>query len=320
MRMKKLIILYVMFAFWAGGGQAQQLSHLAGAFADLPLGVRPAGMGGAYTALSSDGNAVFYNPAAAALVSYASLTATTSRIFNIVPATFIGIHYPTGKISWVAGIQQVGDDLLKETTAAAGIAVKAEDLLPHYLQKVPFFDRMAFSATFRFRLASFGNNEEGGENRITGDGRGYAIDLGYYVQVNGLRFGLTLHDAVGQFRWNSSGRGNYVQNIPTRLSLGLAYAERRLRFALDVQPSLYEDLPDRVQVGLEANVTMWLVLRGGITQDVGGQSLNKSMTLGFGVYSLSWKKYRLAIQGGYRTGQLNGTYQFAIDLFWPGRK
>ncbi len=298
----------------------QSLSHMPGAFADLPLGVRPAGMGGAYTALSNDGNAVFYNPAATAFVSFASLTATATRLFNMVPATYLGAHYPAKNTSWLAGVQQIGDDLLRETTLAVAVAVRARHLFPASFCSIPYFDRMALSITLRARLASFGNDPAGGENRITGDGRGYAMDLGYFVHLYKLRFGATLHDLIGHFRWQSSGRGRYVQNMPRRLSLGLAYADPSLRFSLDMVPSLYRDLPDRVAVGLETNVAPWLVLRAGVTQNVGGLSENKFVTLGFGVYRLKFKSMFLAIQGGYRTGDLASTYQFSIDLFWPKRR
>ncbi len=313
-------IIALVFLFRAAISPAQPLSPMPGAFADLPLGVRPAGMGGAYTALSNDGNAVFYNPAATAFVSFASLTATATRLFNMVPATYLGVHYPAKNTSWLAGVQQIGDDLMRETTLAVAVAVRAQHIFPASFRRIPFFDRMALSLTLRARLASFGNDPSGGENRITGSGSGYAMDLGYFVHLNRLRLGATLHDLIGHFQWRSSGRGSYVQNMPRRLSLGIAYAEPSLRFSLDMYPSLYRDLPDRVAVGLETNLVTWLVLRAGVTQNVGGLSENKFVTLGFGVYRLKLKTMYLAIQGGYRTGDIASTYQFSIDLFWPNRR
>jgi len=289
-----------------------------GAFADLQLGVRPAGMGGAYTALSSDANATLYNPAATVLVRYASFTATTTRIFGIVPATFLGVHYPLRAFSLSGGFQQVGDDLLRETTFAVAGAMRGDRLLPHNFLNLPYLNRMGFSVTARFRLASFGNDESGGPTRITGDGQGYALDFGYYLQLNGIRFGATLQDAIGHFRWNSSGRGNYVQNMPRRLRFGIAYAEPRLRFSVDFEPTLYNDVSDRIFAGLETSVLNWLVLRGGIAQNIGGPFENKLLTLGAGIYSVTWRQYRLGIQGNYRSSEFDNAFRFGLDLFWPG--
>lgn len=300
--------------------QGQELSHLAGAFADLHLGVRPAAMAGAYTALSNDGNAILYNPAATAFANHGALSATSTRMFRIVPATFLGVHYPFRRVSWVGGFQQVGDDLLRETTVALAIAFRAADLAPQRIARLAVAQAFALSATIRYRQVSFGNNEDGGENRIRGDGRGFALDFGLFFKMNGMRFGMTWQDAIGEFRWDSSGRGGYVQNIPGRLRFGLAYAKPHLRFSLDFQPALYSDVNTRVLTGVETNIVEWLVIRGGIAQNIGGRFENKVATMGFGVYSLSIKRYRLAIQASYRTGELDSAYRFGIDLFWPQRR
>ena len=297
---------------------AQELSNLAGAFADLNLGVRPSAMGSAYTALSGDGNALLYNPAVTAFSGHASLTATMGRLYQIVPASFLGGHYPAGDLTWSAGLQQVGDDLLRESTFGVAAAMRADRLLPASWLVLPAMERMSFSASMRFLFTSFGNDDSGGEQRVRGDGRGVAVDLGYYFKLNGLRFGATLRDAVSWFRWNSSTRGNYVQTFPKKLRFGVAWVEPTLRFSLDYQAKFYEDRARRVHIGLEYNLTRWLVVRGGLAQNIDGRFQNKVFTAGFGVYSISWQKYRLAVQGGYRTDALSGSWRFALDFFWPG--
>lgn len=297
--------------------RAQDLSHIAGAFADLNLGVRPSGLGGAYTALSNDGNALLYNPAATTFTPYIGLTATTIKIFSIVPASFLGVHYPLQRMSLVGGFQQVGDDLLKETTFGFAAAMRGDELFDENFTLIPWLDQMSFSVSLRFLLASFGDNADGGADRIRGDGRGFAFDVGYYFKMDGIRIGATLRDALAHFRWNSSARGNYTQNPPRRLRFGIAYVKPRLRFSLDVQPAVYDDVNTRVFSGIEFNIMPWLVLRSGIAQNTGGLFHNKIWTTGLGVYNMKWQQFRVALQAGYRTDELDNSIRFAIDIFWP---
>ncbi|KAA3616362.1 MAG: hypothetical protein DWQ05_11540 [Calditrichaeota bacterium] len=314
---RSIIYKFVFLFLLAISVSGQELSHIAGAFADLNLGVRPSGLGGAYTALSNDGNALLYNPAATTFTPYVGLTATTTKIYNIVPATFLGVHYPFERMSIVGGIQQVGDDLLKETTFGLAAAMRGDELFDENFKLIPWLDQMAFSLSLRFLLANFGDNADGGEERVRGDGRGFALDFGYYFKMNGLRIGATMRDALAYFRWNSSVRGHYSQNPPRRLRVGMAYVQARMRFSLDVQPAIYEDVNTRIFSGIEVNILPWLVLRSGLAQNTGGLFHNKIWTTGFGVYNMKWQQFRLALQAGYRTDELDNSIRFAIDIFWP---
>ena len=305
---------------WVGSVSAQPLSSRAGAFATLDLSVRAAGMGGAYTAISNDGNAIRYNPAATAFVKYASLSATTTRLFRLVPATFIGVHYPTRYTSWLLGFEQIGDDLLRETTMAVAVAVRATDFLPANVLNLPGFRRMAFSATLKFRLASFGNDPAGGENRIQGQGRGYALDVGWLLNLSRIRVGLVLQELISQFRWQSSGRGSYEQSMVRKLRFGIAYAVPEIRMAVDFEPALYRDAADRIAVGLETQFMKWFVLRAGVAQNVGGLEQNKTYALGTGVYGQFRRSGFIAVQLGYRNNDLGNQWQVSLDLFWPGAR
>ncbi len=316
--MKRFLSLQFAVIFLLSGAlRGQELSHLAGAFADLNLGVRPSGLGGAYTALSNDGNALLYNPAATTFTPYIGLTAMTTKIFSIVPASFLGIHYPFERLSLVGGFQKVGDDLLNETIFGLAVAMRGDELFDENFKFIPWLDQMSFSLSLRFLLANFGENADGGEDRVRGDGRGFALDFGYYFKMDGIRIGATLRDALAHFRWNSSVRGRYTQNPPRRLRFGVAYVKPHLRFSLDVQPAVYTDVNTRVFSGIEFNITPWLVRRSGLAQNTGGIFHNKIWTTGFGLYNMKWQQFRVALQAGYRTDELDNALRFAIDIFWP---
>jgi len=86
-------------------------SCLYGAFDELNIGARPQGLGGAFTAISDDANALFYNPAGISFLKKAEFTSNYGRLFmglddnSSIGSSFIGYAQPTEKygtpgISW----------------------------------------------------------------------------------------------------------------------------------------------------------------------------------------------------------------------------
>ncbi len=84
---------------------------LYGAFDELNIGARPQGLGGAFTAISDDANALFYNPAGLSNLKKAELTSNYGRLFmglddnSSIGSSFVGYAHPTEKygtpgISW----------------------------------------------------------------------------------------------------------------------------------------------------------------------------------------------------------------------------
>ena len=84
---------------------------LYGAFDELNIGARPQGLGGAFTAISDDANALFYNPAGLSYLKKSELTSNYGRLFmglddnSSIGSSFVGYAHPTEKygtpgISW----------------------------------------------------------------------------------------------------------------------------------------------------------------------------------------------------------------------------
>jgi hypothetical protein len=63
------------------------------AFLDTGWGVRPAGMGGAFTAVANDSNAPLYNPGGIAQVRNKEVTFMSSRLFTGLDGVDIGLNY-----------------------------------------------------------------------------------------------------------------------------------------------------------------------------------------------------------------------------------
>ncbi|MBN1385259.1 MAG: type IX secretion system membrane protein PorP/SprF [Elusimicrobia bacterium] len=109
-RLKRLKMLTAVFAITC-------ICHLSfviclyAAFDELNIGARPQGMGGAYTALADDANALFYNPAGIALLRKSEFTSNYGRLFmglddnSSIGSSFIGYAHPiksygTPGVSW----------------------------------------------------------------------------------------------------------------------------------------------------------------------------------------------------------------------------
>ncbi|MFH0948093.1 MAG: hypothetical protein V1833_03745 [Elusimicrobiota bacterium] len=81
------------------------------AFDELSIGARPQGLGGAFTAVADDANALFYNPAGISNLKKSEFTSNYGRLFigldddSAIGSSFIGYAHPTDKygtagISW----------------------------------------------------------------------------------------------------------------------------------------------------------------------------------------------------------------------------
>ena len=119
---------------------------LYGAFEDVGWGVRPLGMGAAFTAVSDDANAPLYNPAGIAQVEKREVTFMSSRLFTGLDGVEIGLNYfsyvqPLNKkygavsLSWAS---LYAPALYREDTAVLNYARSLNDIF-----KSKYFELMA---------------------------------------------------------------------------------------------------------------------------------------------------------------------------------
>ncbi|MCZ6820816.1 MAG: hypothetical protein O7G31_15205 [Calditrichaeota bacterium] len=151
-------------------------------------------MGQAYTAISNDANAFLTNPAGLLLGTRKSFTANYAELFGLIPSGYFGLLYPLSQTFAVGGgFLFLGDEALMENTLGVSFAFTFKNI-PFGKNEI-YFDQMAFGITVKGRWASFGNNPNGGENQVSGNGKGFAVDFGYMLYVNkNLRLGIMLRD------------------------------------------------------------------------------------------------------------------------------
>jgi hypothetical protein len=306
--------------FWINAALGQTLSNLPGAFSEVGFGVRPTGMGQAYTAISNDANAFLTNPAGYLLGNRANFTANYAKLFGLIPSSYLGLLYPLGKTTAMGGgFLYTGDDALSEYTLGVSFAFAFPNL--PFAGRELYFDQMSFGITFKGRWASFGNNLEGGDNQVVGSGQGFGVDLGYMFLLNqNLSLGVIVRDLINSFNWDSSVSGTYSEGLPATVRFGGAYRLDGTTFAFDLRKAIHGDTADRTYFGFEHAVLGVVFLRGGFSNNIGTAELNRQWSFGMSIMPEVADRYSMAISAAYRADTIDNMLRFGLDLYWGKTK
>lgn len=270
------IALITISALLSSTIYAQDLSGKPGAFADIGMGLRSVGMGGAYTALANDENASRWNPAMLADLKRSHAGFTWTKQFSVVPYHYLSLAMPiTDKWGGGAFAISSGDDVYRETTIGLGAGTTL-NLIPDHPLDV--------GGTLKILSTSYGNDPDGGEDRVTGSSFGLGLDLGvHYQPAKSISLALVGRDLISINNWDSSVKGKYSESIPTALSFAAAYTGEKITFAGEFLPGLYGDVPGRVAGGVELNMLKVFRFRAGLAQNISDPDLNRWITLGLGI-------------------------------------
>ena len=118
MRSKMTLIFMILSVLTSGSVFAVGDGGYAGSFLRLGAGARPLGMGGAFTAISDDATASFWNPAGLAQLQKRQIAAAYSQMFEGRRQGLLGLACPsplgTVGLGWmsygVGGISKRGPD------------------------------------------------------------------------------------------------------------------------------------------------------------------------------------------------------------------
>lgn len=282
----KLAVFFLTLIGFVSNSISQDDAGLYGAYADIGVGLRPLGMGGAYTALASDENAPRWNPALLDDVRDPVAGFTWTNQFSLVPYHYLTVAIPFGRkpskpmgFGLGAYALSAGDDVYRETTIGVSIGINATRL------KIPV-ESLRLGTTVKILMTSFGNNSDGDEDRVTGDAFGYAVDLGlHWAAAEKLAFSIVSRELLNNITWNSSSRPeSYSEGTPTTLVLAGAYWLEMMTFAMEYQPGfVYDDVPDRFSFGMEGE--LWKILRPrfGFAKNLRSRASNQWITAGLGI-------------------------------------
>ncbi len=185
------------------------------AFLDIGPGARALGMGGAYTALADDANALYWNPAGLVKLEKREFTASHAEMFESTRHDFLAYAHPTSQGTFAGGLTYLsqgkidGRDSLGRQTAGYDASDAAVSLA--YARKLDIAD---LGAAFKYLRSHIGSTEA----------QGAAVDIGGKRELEGVGPGrLVLGAAV-----RNLGPGLKYQDerndLPLRLAVGAGYS------------------------------------------------------------------------------------------------
>jgi hypothetical protein len=272
--MKKLITAVITICFMAAGN-ANAL------FNSTYWGVRPLGMGGAFTAVADDANAPLYNIAGTAEMKKAEATVTSSKLFTGIEgvdmnANYVGLVYPIsekwGSVS--AAWSLFGDTgIRREDTINIGYARKLNDL--NIWEKMDLM--VGVVGKYVRQEVNFGESSYGGSKDSQG---AVTMDIGILARLPyGISMGFSskyiTRPDVGFFS---------EDKVPAMNVIGVSYYNKEVpivkipefTIAADYQMRSGDD--DILKVGAESKV-----IKGSLALRAGGWSEQINFGAGYGL-------------------------------------
>ncbi|GBD92436.1 hypothetical protein BMS3Abin05_00007 [bacterium BMS3Abin05] len=286
---------------------AQDLANYPAAFVDIGFGARPLGMAGAYTAIANDVQSVLWNPAGLAGVPFVQGTFSTTRQFGLIPYQMAAAAFRFG-VNWVhsEGIILSGDDAMREFTFLMGAA---------YEKRWPNGNYLRGGTVVSYRNASFGKNAPRGSGAVTGSVSGFAVDFGIqYSPAEHYILAAVLKNAVNYLQWNTSTIGKYSEGTPMQLVFGLGAVNiLNFNFDLDIEKTLYKDIPDKFAFGVERPLFKYFYLRGGFSRGLVPSDLS-STAFGGGLHHAFPRGFRLTLDFAYILQDLNNNFRLSVTF------
>jgi len=226
---------------------------------DEPVGARPTGLGGAFTAVADDGNTVFWNPAGMPFLNHHEVTFMHSDLFDLgLKNYYAGYIYPMSErfalgIDWFhLGFEdsELSYRFNKLSVAVAGKLTK----------------RLALGGLLRYF-----NTGTTFDDQNMGDGQGWTSSLSLFFQpFEQWSAGLTYNNIGDAYISYDNGAHSVLYDAGLRA--GVAYRPRA-----NWLTSL--DIDDRLHLGAEYTYRDLLSLRGGLQRDLKDE---KETVLSFG--------------------------------------
>jgi len=323
--MKIKYLIPIIVAVFSLNGLPQGSSGISASFVDIGFGSRPMGMGGAFTGLANDINALMWNPAG--LVSLQSKQAAFSftNQLNLIQYHFLAFGMPLSADQGLGlGLIYSGDKAMTEMTFQAGYAIS-------------FLKDFSAGVNLKYRYSSFGKNsldpsefqvfeqdeiQEGISDQVKGSGSGFGLDLGLLYRLNQqVQFGLMVKDIYSPIYWNSrvdntakQAKGSYSELIPTEVSLGTSlHLIDNITFNVDFSPSVYKDVSSKLSSGIEAKLVNVIFLRTGFQHYPGVESNEKYM-FGLGLDLKQVFDLSLLVDYSYMIENLANTQRFSLGF------
>ena len=178
-------------------------------FLDIGVGARALGMGGAYTALADDANALYWNPAGLAKLEKREFTASHAEMFESTRLDFLAYVQPTSRGTFSAGLTYLsqgkieGRDSLGRPTAGFDASDAAASA--GYARKLEFAE---LGASVKYIRSHIGSTEA----------QTVAADVGAKREFGNVVVGAALRNLGPGLKFQDQ-----RNDLPLRLAVGAAY-------------------------------------------------------------------------------------------------
>ena len=233
---KENLIKYLIIAVTAVLFVTNFAGYVYAEFEDKNIGVRSSSMGGAYTALSDDGEAQFYNPAGIGLVKRAEFTSMHTSLYgqSDLPLDYFNFTQPLMPFAVASfGMTRFGSGLYKESEQCLTIARQITE-------------RHAFGLSLKQLSTNIENTPER---------NGFAMDFGAIVKFQeNFRAGVSIIN-LNNPKMN--------ETVPKTFKLGVAFIPKEnLTLCLDYSKQSSES-KGNISLGEEFKMTRNFKVRAG---------------------------------------------------------
>lgn len=322
--MKRLSVQILVLLVITSSSFAQSLSNLTAAFVDIGIGARPLALGGAYSAVASDVNAVFWNPAGLAEMQGKAVDFSYVNQFGLIAYNSLAAGFSLGQNHAAGlGVLSSGDDQLRETTALVSYAFNGEDLLAGVL------GHLEAGVTVKIHFANFGQGNfdasaysifaaqdvaAGEQARVSGSALGFGADFGaLYAVSDRIRVAAVWRNALSKISWDN-GDATYDEGVPQGVTFGAAFQpSANLHLSLDYDNSLTTARANRLRVGSERIVMQHFAIRGGIGQTLAADS-QRDYAVGLGLVQRFQGFGRLGLDYAFQIHPLANSHRFSLGF------
>ena len=296
MRMLKLAILLGIAA------QASWAAETA-SFLNIAVGARGLAMGGAYTAMADDANALYWNPAGLAKLDKHEFTASHAEMFESTRLDFLAYAHPTAQGTFAGGLTYLsqgkidGRDSLGRQTA--GYDASDAALSFGYARKL---DGADLGATVKYLRSHIGSAEA----------QGAAVDVGAKRMFGQLSVGAALRNLGPGLKF-----ADQRNDLPLRLAAGVGCAFEGGHAAAVELVNGPRGAGTGASIGGEFKAVKNIRLRAGyttLTAITGGSGFDaaRGLTMGLGLRNEKWSLDYAVLP----TGELGRSHRFTFGARW----
>lgn len=268
-------------------------------FLNIGVGARALGMGGAYTALADDANALYWNPAGLSKLEKREFTASHAEMFESTRLDFLAYAHPTSQGTFAAGLTYLsqgkieGRDSMGRPTA--GYDASDAAVTGAYARKLELAEVGAAVKYVRSHIGSV-------------EAQSVAVDVGAKRALGGLTIGAALRNLGPGLKYD-----NERNDLPLRLAAGAAYKFAGGHAVAAEAVNGPRGAGTDASFGGEYQAIKSVYLRAGYTTQsavTGGTGFDaaRGMTFGLGLRNEKWSMDYAILP----TGELGRSHRFSL--------